>query len=121
MGGLDGASKDERQRGGYVKRDGGVGEEKRNKLRMRMMAGRSWHCAIYSVVAPRRTGAHSQAYATRFSGETTGVSRHLAAFWQRSTFLGFSVCFIRRSRCNPKNKTLLNGRGHAIPKPKAHV
>lgn len=33
---------------------------KGNKERMRLMAGRSWHSAIHSVVAPRRTYVRSQ-------------------------------------------------------------
>ncbi len=54
---------------GRAESDGGEGAKRReedrgwastrNKLRMRIVAVKSWHSAIHSVVAPRQTGARS--------------------------------------------------------------
>lgn len=50
---------------------------KGNKERMRLMAERSWHSAIHSVVASRQTCVRSQAYVVRCS---QGARQLLSSF-----------------------------------------
>lgn len=65
---------------GRAESDGGEGAKRqeedrgwasaRNKLRMRVVAVKSWHGAIHSVAAPRRTGACSGGEAGRLKKNT---------------------------------------------------
>lgn len=65
---------------GRAESDGGEGAKRqeedrgwasaRNKLRMRIVARKSWHGAIHSVAAPRRTGVRCGGEAGRHKKNT---------------------------------------------------